>query len=133
MNTSRFSVEKTIGFSSFYVEIVAKPKVLEGFRHARARMWPAWYYLIGILTSCTSESMLKKKMLILHCFLQIGCPRIRWLSAGAHVARVVLMYSLQLVHTKEGGDKEALFQGCRKTRVQPQALRPPRLQWAGKS
>ena len=30
------------------VDFAAKPKVVEGFRHARARMWPAWYYLIEL-------------------------------------------------------------------------------------
>ena len=39
-------------FVKIDLEILTKLVVLEGFRHARAadaRMWPAWYFLQGIV------------------------------------------------------------------------------------
>ena len=44
-------------FVKIDVEILTKPMVLEGCRHARAvdaRMWSAWYYLMGIRANRSS-------------------------------------------------------------------------------
>ena len=48
MKTIGCFVEALLGPNVFYVEFVAELVVLDGFRHARARMWPGLYYLIGI-------------------------------------------------------------------------------------
>ena len=44
-------------YDLYRIEIVEKQMVFQGFRHARAadaRMWPAWYYLIGIRATSSS-------------------------------------------------------------------------------
>ena len=47
MITEDYWLQRSLGLTC-YIEVAAKPEVLEGFRHARARMRPAWCYLIGI-------------------------------------------------------------------------------------
>ena len=53
-------VEKPMGFLGFYVKIITKPKVLEGFRLAREKkMSTLPYFLQGIIESwwCENQEM----------------------------------------------------------------------------
>ena len=48
---------------NFGLDIVGQPMGLEGFRHARAadaRMWPAWYYLSGVLPLASARMLLNE-------------------------------------------------------------------------